>query len=46
MELGRLAKCSTREKGVIRKWRLDRFDDEEVKRRYQNALSQWICRMR
>ena len=34
MELGRVAKCSTREKRVIRKWRLDRFDDEEVKRRY------------
>ena len=38
MELGRVAKCSRREKRVIRKWQLDRFDDEEVKRRYQNAL--------
>ena len=38
MELGRVAKCSRREKRVIRKWRLDRFDDEEVKCRYQNAL--------
>ena len=38
MELGRVAKCSRREKRAIRKWRLDRFDDEEVKRRYQNAL--------
>ena len=38
MELGRVAKCSTREKRVIRKWRLDRFDDAEVKRRYQSAL--------
>ena len=38
MELDRVAKCSTREKRVIRKWRLDRFDDEEVKCRCQNAL--------
>ena len=38
MQLGRVAKGSTREKRVIRKWQLDRFDDEEVKRRYQNAL--------
>ena len=28
----------SREKCVIGKWRLDRFDDERVKRRYHNAL--------
>ena len=38
MELGRVAKCGKREKRIIRKWWLDRFDDEEVKRRYHNAL--------
>ena len=35
---GRVANCGTRERCVIRKWRLDGFDDEEVKRRYENAL--------
>ena len=38
MELGRVTKCGKREKRVIRKLRLHRFDDEEVKRRYYNAL--------
>ena len=42
MELGRVAKCSTRDRHVIRKWRLDRFDDEEVNRRYQNALKSLV----
>ena len=38
MELGKVAKCVMREKRVNRNWQLDKFDDEEVKRRYQNAL--------
>ena len=35
MELGRTAKKGKR---VIRRWRLDRFGDDEVKLRYQNGL--------
>ena len=38
MELGRTAKNFKKEKRVIRKWRLERFDEDEVKLRYQNAL--------
>ena len=37
MELGRVSKTSKR-KRVIRRWRLDRFGDDEVKLSYQNAL--------
>ena len=37
MELGRATKTSKR-KRVIRRWRLDRFGDDEVKLSYQNAL--------
>ena len=38
MELGRTTKTTRRAKHVIRKWCLERFDDKEVKLRYQNAL--------
>ena len=38
MELGRTAKNFKKEKRVIRRWRLERFDEDEVKLRYQNAL--------
>ena len=38
MELGRAAKNSKKGKRVIRRWRLDRFGDDEVKLRYQNGL--------
>ena len=38
MELGRTAKNFKKEKRVSRRWRLERFDEDEVKLRYQNAL--------
>ena len=38
MELGRTAKNFKKEKRVIRRWRLERFDEDEVRLRYQNAL--------
>ena len=38
MELGRIANRSKKEKRVIRRWRLDRFTNEEVKVRYQEAV--------
>ena len=38
MELGRTAKNFKKEKRVIRRWRLERVDEDEVKLRYQNAL--------
>ena len=38
MELGRTAKNFKKEKPVIRRWHLERFDEDEVKLRYQNAL--------
>ena len=38
VELGRAAKNSKKGKRVIRRWRLDRFGDDEVKLRYQNGL--------
>ena len=38
MELGRTAKNFKKEKRVIGRWRLERFDEDEVKLRYQNAL--------
>ena len=38
VELGRAAKNSKKGKHVIRRWRLDRFGDDEVKLRYQNGL--------
>ena len=38
MELSRATKTSKKRKCVIRRWRLDRFGDDEVKLSYQNAL--------
>ena len=38
MELGRIANRSRKEKCVIKRWRLDRFTNEEVKVRYQEVL--------
>ena len=38
MELGRTAINFKKEKRVIRMWRLERFDEDEVKLRYHNAL--------
>ena len=38
VELGRAAKNSKKGKRVIRRWRLDRFGDDEVKLRYQSGL--------
>ena len=38
MELGRASKTSKKRKRVIRRWRLDRFGDDEVKLSYQSAL--------
>ena len=38
MELGRASKASKKRTRVIRRWRLDRFEDDEVKLSYQNAL--------
>ena len=37
-ELGWASKTSKKRKRVIRRWRLDRFGDDEVKLSYQNAL--------
>ena len=38
MGLRRLTDRSRKEKRVIRRWRLDRFTNEEVKVRYQEAV--------
>ena len=38
MELSRATKTSKKRKRVIRRWYVDRFGDDEVKLRYQNAL--------
>ena len=39
LELGHLTKCHTKGKRVIKKWRLDRFDDKEIIICYRKALS-------
>ena len=39
LELGRLTQRHTKGKRVIKKWRLDRFDDKEIVIRYKKALS-------
>ena len=39
LELGRLTKRHTKGKRVIKKWRLDRFDDKKIVIRYKKALS-------
>ena len=38
LELGRTTKCIKKGKRVIRRWRLDRFVDDEVKAKYRDAL--------
>ena len=38
MELGRTAKNVKKEKCVIRRWRFERFEEDEGTLRYQNAL--------
>ena len=38
MELGRTSKNFKKEKCVIRRWHLERFDEDEINLRYQNAL--------
>ena len=38
MELGRTVK-TTKQKRVIKKWRIKRFQDEKVRQKYQEALS-------
>ena len=38
MKLGGASKTSKKRKRVIRRWRLDRFGDDEVKLSYKNAL--------
>ena len=37
-ELARTTKCAKKGKRIIRRWRLERFVDDEVKARYQEAL--------
>ena len=44
MELGRTAENFKKEKHVIRRWCLERFDEDEVKLRYQNALKAEVHR--
>ena len=38
-ELGRTVKTSKQQKRVIKKWRIEQFQDEEVRQKYQEALS-------
>ena len=38
IELGRIRKCIKKAKRVIRRWRLNRFVDDNVKVKYKNAL--------
>ena len=38
LELGLVGKHKHKSKRVVRRWRLDRFEDDEVKVRYQDAL--------
>ena len=39
MELGRTVKTTKQQKWVIKKWRIELFLDEEVRQKYQEALS-------
>ena len=39
MELGRTVEATKHQKRVIKKWRIERFQDEEVRQKYQEALS-------
>ena len=38
LEVGKTTKCIEEGKCVIRRWRLDRFVDDEVKANYRDAL--------
>lgn len=42
LELGRTAKFVNKGKRVIRRWRLDKFVDDEVKARYRQALCEEV----
>ncbi len=47
MELGRTVKTTKQQKRVIKKWRIEWFQDEEVRQKYQEALrcrSIWVSR--
>ena len=39
MELGRTVKTTEQQKRVIKKWHIEWFQDEEVRQKYQEALS-------
>ena len=39
MELGRTVKTTKQQKRVIKKWCIERFQDEEVRQKYQEALN-------
>ena len=39
MEFGRTVKTTKQQKRVIKKWRIEWFQDEEVRQKYQEALS-------
>ena len=39
MELGRTVKTTKQQKRVIKKWHIKRFQDEEVRQKYQEAIS-------
>ena len=39
MELCRTVKNTKQQKRVIKKWHVERFQDEEVRQKYQEALS-------
>ena len=44
IELGKTTKCINRGKRVIRRWRLDRFVDDDVKVKYRDALQAEVSR--
>ena len=39
MELERTVKATKHQKRVIKKWQIERFQDKEVRQKYQEALS-------
>ena len=39
MELGRTVKTAKQQKRVIKKWDIEQFQDEEVRQKYEEALS-------
>ena len=38
MELGRTTRTTRKARGVLKKWRLEGFEDKKAKLKYQNAL--------